>query len=132
LVKCLWAARQLEESFWEAADRAFALVIEMRGALRDEWLARKEEKAIEGGDDNTIAAAKAATNTHRALNTKEAIKQATVPLLLLPPESMVCSPVIPLSRTLTSVYKASTPKCLGIFRRDRPPLATRCRTGKRA
>jgi len=56
---------------------------------------------LESGDENTRTAVNVAANTHLALDTQEASKQAIVSLLLPPPGSMVRSPVIPLSQTLT-------------------------------
>jgi len=41
LVTRLGAARQLEDNFSELVERAVALVIEMRGAFREEWAAEK-------------------------------------------------------------------------------------------
>jgi hypothetical protein len=94
LVTRLWAARQLEENLSAVVERAFALVIEMRGALCEEWAARKGWEVIDGGDENRKTAAKTATNTQVSLNTQEAIKRAIVRLLPLPPGSIVRSLVI--------------------------------------
>jgi hypothetical protein len=115
LVTPLWLTRQLEEALSQLVKRAFALVIEMCGALREERAARKAWEVDERGDENTKTAETAATNAHLALNTQEAIKQAFAPLLLLPPKSMAPSPVIPNPQTLTYLCKGSHSKCPGIF-----------------
>lgn len=109
MVTRLWAARQVEENRSEVAARAVALLIEMRGAFREEWAARKGQEAVESGGENTRTAAKAATNAHLVPEAQEATRQATVPLLLLPPGCMVGSPVIPPSQTLTCISRSCSP-----------------------
>jgi hypothetical protein len=127
LVTRLWAARQLEENRSEATGRALALAIEVRGALRADLTAGTGYAVIDRGDESTSTAATAATNTDLVLITQKAIKQVIMPLFLLPPRSIVRSPVIPLSQTLKDLFKVSIPKCPGVFRRfgvtdDRNPV----------
>lgn len=81
----LSGVRKLKDNLSEVMERPFAFVSEVSGAFREEGGVRKWAEVIERGDENTRVAAKTVINTHRVLDTQEAIKQATVALLLLPP-----------------------------------------------
>jgi hypothetical protein len=110
-----WAARQLNENLSETLETAFALAIEMWGALCEDCPARKTPEVLERGDENTRTAAQTAINAHLALNMQEAIKEAIVSLLRLAPGNMARSPPIPFSPILTCISIASTSKCPGIL-----------------